>query len=123
MYNNIIDSTGRGAIQLSDADSGRSQINNNTITNIGYEWNIYQGNGIILGGYTHAYVHDNFIDNTYSTGIYSLGSGIIRITNNTVNHSGMLNGKTANGMASIMIDTRNTSNPVTKTTEPGYANF
>ncbi len=111
IYNNIFDSTGRGAIQLSDADSGESEINNNAITNIGYEWNIYQGNGIILGGYTHAYVHDNNIDHTYSTGIYSLGAGLVRIVNNTVDHSGMLNGKTANGMASIMIDTRNTTNP------------
>lgn len=123
IYNNIIDSTGRGAIQLSDADSGHSQINNNTITNIGYEWNIYQGNGIILGGYTHAYVHDNYIDNTYSTGIYSLGSGVVRILNNTVNHSGMLNGRTANGMASIMIDTRNTSNPSPNQSNPVMLTF
>lgn len=123
IYNNIIDSTGRGAIQLSDADSGHSQINNNTITNIGYEWNIYQGNGIILGGYTHAYVHNNYIDNTYSTGIYSLGSGIVRIINNTVNHSGMLNGRTANGMASIMIDTRNTSNPSPNQPNPVMLTF
>lgn len=111
IYNNIFDSTGRGAIQLSDADSGENEINNNTITNIGYEYNAYQGNGIILGGYTHAYVHDNTIDNTFSTGLYSLGAGLVRISNNTIDHSGMLGGRTSNGMASIMIDTRNTTNP------------
>lgn len=117
VYNNTFDSTGRGAIQLSDADSGESEINNNLITNIGYEYNIYQGNGIILGGYTHAYIHDNNIDKTFSTGLYSLGAGFVRIVNNTINHSGMLGGRTSNGMASIMIDTRNTSNP-----SPGQSN-
>lgn len=123
VYNNIFDSTGRGAIQLSDADSGRNEIDNNTITHIGYEFNIYQGNGIILGGYTHAFVHDNNIDYTYSTGIYSLGAGVVRIVNNTVNHSGMLAGKTANGMASIMIDTRNTTNPSSKQSDPVLLTF
>ncbi|HEY2726807.1 MAG TPA: right-handed parallel beta-helix repeat-containing protein, partial [Parafilimonas sp.] len=117
IYNNIIDSTGRGAIQLSDADSGRNEIYNNTITNIGYEFNGYQGNGIILGGYTRANVHDNTIDYTYSTGIFSLGSGMVRIIRNTVNHSGTLAGRTESGVPSIMIDTRNTTIP-----SPGQAN-
>ena len=117
IYNNTIDSTGRGGIQLSDADSGESEINNNTTSNIGYEFNIYQGNGIVLGGYTQAYVHNNTVYNTYSTGIYTLGAGLVKIKNNSVNYSGVLNGQTANGMASIMVDTRQTTFP-----EPGKPN-
>lgn len=117
IYNNIIDSSGRGGIQLSGADQGKNEIYNNRTTNIGYEFNTAQGNGIVLGGYTHAYVHDNYIDSTYSSGIYSLGSGLVKITNNIVNHSGMLAKQTTNGMSSIMIDTRWTNNPT-----PGQSN-
>lgn len=111
IYNNIIDSTSRGAIQLSGADSGLSEIKNNQISHIGYEYNNQQGNGIILGGYTQAYVHDNTIWNTYASGIFSLGAGLVKIKNNKVNTTGFLNGRTATGFASIEIDTRNTTNP------------
>jgi len=111
IYNNIIDSTGRGGIQLSSADIGHNEINNNTITNVGYEFNGWQGNGIAIGGYTHAYVHDNVVDNTFATGIFSLGAGTVKIVRNKVNHSGMLAGRTLSECASIMIDTRNTTNP------------
>jgi hypothetical protein len=106
IYNNIIDHTGRGGIQLSDAQQGNNEVYGNTITNAGFEYVPSQGNGIILGGYTTAYVHDNSVDYTYSTGIFSLGAGLVRIENNKVDHSGQLAGMTANGSASIMVDTR-----------------
>jgi hypothetical protein len=114
IYNNIIDHTGRGGIQLSSADYGNNEIYNNTITNCGYGFDPAQGNGIVLGGYTTAYVHDNSIDYTYSSGIFSLGAGLVRIENNRVDHSGLLAGSVANGSANIMVDTRFTS-PVTNT--------
>ena len=114
IFNNIIDHTGRGGIQLSGADAGNNEIFNNTITNCGFGFDPAQGNGIVIGGYTTAYVHDNTIDYTYSTGIFSLGAGLVRIENNKVNHSGLLAGATANGSASIMVDTRFTS-PTTNT--------
>lgn len=117
IYNNIIDSTGRGAIQLSDADSGKNEINNNTITNAGFELNGYQGNGIVLGGYSHAYIHDNYVNYTYSTGIFSLGAGMVKIINNTVDHSGTIGNISESGVPNIMVDTRNTTVP-----SPGQPN-
>ena len=111
IYNNIIDSTSRGAIQLSDADSGESEINNNQISNIGYEYNNQQGNGIVLGGYTQAYVHDNYVWDTYASGIFSLGAGLVKIKNNKVSYSGFLDGHTSSGFANIEVDTRSTTNP------------
>ena len=95
IYNNIFDSISRSAIQLSDADSGISKIYNNQITNVGYEYNNQLANGIVLGSYTSANVHDNTISYTYASGIFSLGAGIVKIENNKVNYSGYLNGRTA----------------------------
>ncbi len=114
VYNNIIDRTNRGGIQLSGADNGDNEIYNNTVTNIGYEFNTAQGNAIVLGGYTQAYVHDNVVNNTFSSGIFALGAGLIRIENNRIDNSGTLEGRTAGGMSSIMLDTRLT-NPVKNT--------
>lgn len=109
VYNMIFDSTYRSGIQLSCASSGGNNIYNNTITNCGYEYNSNgQGSGISLGGYTRANVYNNTIANTYTMGIASLGAGQLTITNNKVSNSGSLSGHTVTGMASIMIDTRNT---------------
>jgi len=109
IYNNIIDRTGRGGIQLSNAPFGNNEIYNNTISNCGTELNDWQGNGIVLGAYTSAYVHDNTINNTLTSGIFSLGAGLVRIENNTVDNSGTLNGKTVEYSSSIYVDTRQTS--------------
>ncbi|MGI8952424.1 MAG: PKD domain-containing protein [Chitinophagaceae bacterium] len=109
VYNNIIDSTNRSGIQLSCASFGNNVINNNKVSNCGYEFNSWQGNGISLGGYTHAHVRYNDINNTYAMGIFVLGSGEIHIRHNKINNSGHLGDHTANGMASIMVDTRPTS--------------
>ena len=119
IYNNIIDSTFRGGIQLCDADSGYNEINNNTITNSGFEFNAQQGNGIVIGGYTHADIHDNYVRTTFGAGIFSLGAGLIRIYNNEVDSSGYLGGKGkgGNGSSSIMVDTRPTNFP-----SPGQPN-
>ena len=108
IYNNIIDRTGRGGIQLSSAPFGNNEVYNNTISNCGLELNEWQGNGIVLGAYTAAYVHDNNINNTLTSGIFSLGAGLVRIENNTINNSGSLSGKTVNYSSSIYIDTRKT---------------
>lgn len=117
VYNNIIDSTWRGGIQLSGADSGYNAIYNNIITNCGYEKNSEQGNGIIIGGYTHADIHDNYVRTTFGAGIFSLGAGTIRIYNNDVDSSGYLGGKGGFGSSNIMVDTRPTNNP-----SPGQKN-
>lgn len=119
-----IDSTYRSGIQLSCASDevSPSQIYNNTITNCGYEYNTNgQGSGISLGGYTSANVYDNTIKNTYTMGISSLGAGMLTIRNNKISNTGVLSGHKANGMASIMIDTRYTS-PTKNTTFNVYDN-
>ena len=122
VYNNIIDSTWRGGIQLSDADSGYNEINNNTITNSGFEFNGEQGNGIIIGGYTHADIHDNYVRNTFGAGIFSLGAGIIKIYNNDVDSSGYLGGK-GKGSSNIMVDTRPTNFPSPSQHNPVLTKF
>ncbi len=114
VYDNIIDSTNRSGIQLSCAAYGNNVIYRNTISNCGYELNANQGNGISLGGYTHARVRNNDINNTYAMGIFVLGSGENHVHNNRINSSGNLGGHIINGMASIMVDTRPTT-PVDST--------
>lgn len=116
VHDMIIDSTYRSGIQLSCASRGENNIFNNTITNCGYEYvSNGQGSGISLGGYTQANIYNNTINNTYTMGISSLGAGLVSIYNNSVKNSGILSGHRVPGMASIMIDTRNT-NPADSTT-------
>ncbi|MDP4254893.1 MAG: T9SS type A sorting domain-containing protein [Bacteroidota bacterium] len=95
VYNNFVDSTGRGGIQLASASTGISEIYNNSIHHNGINGDDAQGAAITLGTYTHAYVHDNTISNTYTWGIASVGgsgTGIpLRIENNTIDSSGFLN--------------------------------
>ena len=119
IYNNIVDSTGRDGIQLSSADSGYNEIYNNTVTNNGLELNTKegQGMGILIGGYTHADIHDNYVRTTFGPGIFSLGAGTIRIYNNDVDSSGYLGGRGDRGSSNIMVDTRPTNNP-----SPGQSN-
>lgn len=122
VHDMIIDSTNRSGIQVSCASEGTNNIYNNTITNCGYEYNTNgQGSGISLGGYTTANVYNNTISNTFTMGISSLGAGPLTIRNNKVSNTGVLSGHKANGMASIMIDTRYTS-PTTNTTFTVYGN-
>jgi len=108
VYKNIVDSTWRSGIQLSGAQFGQSEIYGNIIMNAGFELNTIQGNGISLGGYSHAHVYDNIINNTFALGILMLGSGLTIIEHNHIDSSGYLAGKITNGMAGIMVDTRPT---------------
>jgi predicted peptidase len=94
IYNNYVDSTGRGGIQLANAAYGVSEIYGNTVKHNGLNGDGAQGTGISLGLYTRAYVHDNTVVNTYTWGIVSLGAGstdtAIRIEHNTIDSSGYL---------------------------------
>ena len=94
IYDNIVDSTGRGGIQLANAAVGVSEIYNNTVSHNGLNGDDAQGTAISVGLYTRAYIHDNNIDYTYTWGIGSLGGGAtnipLRIENNHINHSGGL---------------------------------
>ncbi len=111
VYKNIVDSTGRSGIQLSGAAFGNSEIYKNIVMDAGFEFNDNQGNGISLGGYSHAHVYDNIIKNTFALGILILGTGFTKVEHNHIDSSGYLAGKVANGMAGIMVDTRPTSPP------------
>lgn len=90
IYNNILDSAMRTGIQLSGADSGYNEINNNTITRMGFERNQQQGTGISIGGGAYADVHDNSIRQTFINGIFVLGVGLNKVYNNYVDSSGFL---------------------------------
>lgn len=115
VYNNFIDSTGRSGIQLSSASTGKNKIYNNTVMHSGFEFNSNgQGNGISIGGYTHAEVYNNTVRNTYTNGISCFGSGLVNIHDNNVDSSGVLANQTVPLIANIMIDTRPT-NPVDST--------
>lgn len=98
IFNMVIDSTGRGGIQLGNVGGTNaiSEINNNTVTHNGLNQDDAQGTAISFGLYSHVYCHDNFIRNTYTWGIASLGaSGTnlpIRIENNRIDSCGYLKG-------------------------------
>jgi hypothetical protein len=110
IYNIILDSVGRTGIQISGGDSGVNEINNCHVTRTGFEFNPTQGSGIILGGYTEGYVHDNYIRNTYQHGISLLGAGLMRVENNDIDSSGYLGGMSNPDYSSISADTRETIN-------------
>src|SRR5205085_1026889 len=57
IYNNIVDSTGRGGIQLASASNGISEIYGNTVKHTGMNGNDAQGIGISVGTYTRANIH------------------------------------------------------------------
>lgn len=94
IWNNYVDSTGRGGIQLANADNGVSEIYNNTVKHNGLNGDDAQGTAISIGLYTHAYIHDNTISNTYTFGIASIGAcGTnipVRIENNQIDSTGYL---------------------------------
>jgi hypothetical protein len=94
IYNCILDSTGRGAIQVSSASKGIAEIDHNTVKHAGMSGISNQGTGISIGAYTHAYIHDNTVVNTLTWSIASLGgSGTnipVRIENNYVDSTGYL---------------------------------
>lgn len=94
IYNNIVDSTGRGGIQLANAATGISEIYLNTVTHNGMNGDDAQGTGISVGLYTRAYIHNNTVRNTYTWGIASIGAGAtnlpLRIENNLIDSSGFL---------------------------------
>lgn len=110
IYNNIIDSTGRGGIQLANAIKGVSEIYNNTVKHNGMNGDEGQGTGISIGLYTRAYIHDNIISNTYTWGIASIGAGAtnipLRIEHNTIDSTGYLRHYDLDTTTRILYDPR-----------------
>lgn len=98
IYNMIIDSTGRGGIQLGNVGGTNavSEINNNVVTHNGLSQDDAQGTAISIGLYTKAYIHDNTVRNTYTWGIASLGGCStnvpVRVENNHIDSCGYLRG-------------------------------
>ncbi|MBP9104018.1 MAG: T9SS type A sorting domain-containing protein [Chitinophagaceae bacterium] len=94
VYNNYIDSTGRGGIQLSASSHGLNEIYNNTVKHSGMNGDEAQGNAIVLGAYTSAHIYNNTVSNTYTHGIASEGGSntdtTIKIWNNSIDSSGYL---------------------------------
>jgi hypothetical protein len=94
VYNNYVDSTGRGGIQMASASNGISEIYNNLVMHSGMNGDRSQGTGISVGTYTRVYIHDNKISNTFTWGIASLGGSgtgtVLRIENNKIDSSGYL---------------------------------
>lgn len=105
-----LDSVGRTGLQLSGADSGFNEIDHDTLTRTGFEFNPTQGGGIILGGYSQGYVHDCYVRYTYQHGINNLGSGLVRVENNNIDSSGWLAGSSNLGFSNIAGTTLQTTN-------------
>lgn len=94
VYNCIVDSTGRGGIQLASGNGSPMEVDHCTITHTGWSGDDAQGTGISFGTYTWPYIHDNTVRNTFTWGIASIGGGFtnhpIRVENNTVDSSGYM---------------------------------
>lgn len=94
IYRNIVDTCGRGGIQLSGHSVSIAEIDSNQISHTGMNGDEQQGTGISVGMYTKAYIHDNHISNVLTWGIASLGgSGTnvpLRIENNWIDSCGYL---------------------------------
>jgi Right handed beta helix region len=94
VYDNYVDSTGRGGIQLSAASVGMSEIYQNIVRHNGLNGDDEQGTGISVGTYCHVYIHDNVISDCYTWGIASLGGSgtgvLLRIENNRIDSVGWL---------------------------------
>lgn len=94
VYDNYVDSTGRGGIQMASASTGMSEISHNTVRHCGLNGDGAQGTGISVGTYTRVSIHDNIVSNTYTWGIASLGGSgtgtVLRIENNRIDSSGYL---------------------------------
>jgi hypothetical protein len=116
VYNNFVDSTGRGGIQLASSSSGMSEIYNNTVRHCGLNGDTDQGTGISVGAYSHVYIHDNTVSGTFTEGIASLGGSgtgtVLRVENNHINNSGYIR---YYGLANT---TKTAINPRTERTYP-----
>lgn len=104
---NIFDSTGRGAIQMSFAALGVNEILRNRITNVGKERLDTQGNGVNIGTLSRVRVADNYIRNTLCAGIANFGAEAV-IENNDIDLSGFMDDLVTPWAWAIWIDTRET---------------
>lgn len=115
IHHNIVDSTGRGGIQLVIASTGESEIFNNTVKHAGLTGDDAQGTGISIGSYTKVRVYNNNVSCTYTWGIASLGGSTTNNTytfeNNTIDSSGYLR------YYALSLDARE---EVDLSTEPNY---
>lgn len=90
VYNNYIDSCGRGGIQLASASGGWSRIYNNTIFRCGMNGDDQQGTGISTGAYTKVLIDSNNVSNTYTWNVAVLGGDSVIIRDNKFDSAGML---------------------------------
>lgn len=94
VYDNIVDSSGRGGIQVSSAMTGITEIYNNVVKHAGMNGDEQQGSAIITGAYTRAYIHHNTISNTLGYALAIMGGSgtgfTQRIEYNTIDSAGYL---------------------------------
>jgi hypothetical protein len=89
IFNGIINFANRTGIQLSLCDSGI--IYNNIVTDVGYENNLSQGDGIAIGGVSsRVHVNYNTVRRTFKYGIISFGKGKNWVEGNIVEDIGVL---------------------------------
>jgi Secretion system C-terminal sorting domain/Bacterial Ig domain len=92
IYNNYVDSSGRGGIQVAAHDGvSPTEIDHNIVRHSGMLGMYGQGVGISVGPYQAPYIHDNTIISTTSEGIATFGgltNQPIRIENNYIDSSG-----------------------------------
>lgn len=89
-YNNYIDSSGRGGVQIEATDTSMSEIDHNTILHCGMNGDDAQGTAISTGAYARAYIHDNTCRNTYTWNFAALGFDSLILQNNHFDSAGFL---------------------------------
>lgn len=90
VYNNYIDSSGRGGVQLASASGGVSYITNNIILHSGMNGDDQQGTGVSTGAYTKAVIRGNTIRNTFTWNVAVLGGDSVVVDSNYLDSAGML---------------------------------
>lgn len=92
VHHNIVDTTGRGGIQMASASDSISEIDHNLVKHNGVNGDDAQGTAISIGAYTRAYIHDDSCISVLTWPIASLGGSgtnvLQRIENNYLDSAG-----------------------------------
>lgn len=88
---NRLDSTHNDGIQIVDVLKGTVEIAYNRVDHagMGQSANSGQSQGMSLGPFRAAYIHDNRVEQTSGAGIAYFGTGEIRISRNLIGHTGI----------------------------------
>ncbi len=88
--NGLIDSTGRGGLQISGHEIDNAIVDSLTIRHSGTQLNNQQGANISIGGNTKVIIRNSVLSNSYTWSVSALGSLYFEMYNVTVDSTGWL---------------------------------